>query len=51
MFTHPTSGERLDLRSPLPGDLRAVLLALAELPDLIAHPHPLEYLGFYRVDG
>ncbi len=50
VFTHPVSGERLDFRSPLPEALRQSLLTVAELPDLIASPNPLEYFGFYRAD-
>ncbi len=48
-FRHPRTGAALDLRSPLPADLAAALAKAAEQPDLIAHPEPLEYLGFYRV--
>lgn len=51
MFAHPVTGVVLDLRSPLPDDLRQSLIAVAGMPDLIAHPDPLEYLGFYRVDA
>jgi len=51
VFQHPVSGETLDFRSPLPEDLRVSLAAIAQMPELIAHPDPLEYLGFYRVDG
>lgn len=50
-FKHPVTDAEMDLRSPLPGDLRASLGAASEMADLIAHPNPLEYLGFYRVDG
>lgn len=49
-FTHPATGEALDFRSSLPAELRASLLAVAELPDLIASPNPLEYFHFYRAD-
>jgi 23S rRNA pseudouridine1911/1915/1917 synthase len=51
VFKHPVTGEMMDLRSPLPGDLRESLGAISEMPELIAHPDPLDYLGFYRVDG
>ncbi len=51
VFRHPVSGDTLDFRSPLPADLRASLATIAQMPELIAHPDPLEYLGFYRVDG
>jgi 23S rRNA pseudouridine1911/1915/1917 synthase len=50
IFAHPVTGVMLDLRSPLPEDLRNSLIAVAGMPELIAHPDPLEYLGFYRVD-
>ncbi|HLA90869.1 MAG TPA: RluA family pseudouridine synthase [Gemmatimonadaceae bacterium] len=50
-FAHPATGAPMDLRSPLPEDLRQSLVAVAGLPDLIAHPDPLEYLGFYRVES
>ena len=49
-FRHPVSGTELDLRAPLPEDLRRSLAALAEMPELIAHPDPLDYFGFYRDD-
>ncbi len=51
VFKHPGTGDLMDFRSPLPEDLRVSLGAIAEDPDLIAHPDPLEYFGFYRVDG
>jgi 23S rRNA pseudouridine1911/1915/1917 synthase len=50
-FQHPVTGVTMDLRSPLPPELRASLAAVSEMAELIAHPDPLEYLGFYRVDG
>ena len=50
VFTHPVSGERLEFRSPLPEELRQSLLTVAELPDLIASPNPLDYFDFYRAD-
>jgi 23S rRNA pseudouridine1911/1915/1917 synthase len=50
VFNHPVSQERLDFRSPLPEALHQSLLTVAELPDLIASPNPLEYFGFYRAD-
>jgi 23S rRNA pseudouridine1911/1915/1917 synthase len=51
VFKHPQTGELLDFRSKLPEDLKQSLIAASEMADLIAHPDPLEYLGFYRVDG
>ena len=50
VFDHPVSGERMDFRSPLPDALRASLLTVAELPELIASPNPLEYFHFYRAE-
>jgi 23S rRNA pseudouridine1911/1915/1917 synthase len=48
VFTHPVSGATLDLRSPLPEELRRSLARTAEDPSLFAHPDALEYFGFYR---
>ena len=46
-FSHPISGEPIDLRSPLPADLRASLNAINDdAMDLGANP--LETLGFYN---
>ncbi len=50
VFTHPVSGDRMEFRSALPEALRQSLLTVAELPDLIASPNPLEYFDFYRAD-
>lgn len=51
VFNHPVSGEQLDMRSPLPEELRRSLAAAADDPSLFAHPDALEYLGFYRGIG
>jgi len=51
VFKHPVTGELLDFRSKLPDDLRHALISASDMADLIAHPDPLEYLGFYRVDA
>jgi 23S rRNA pseudouridine1911/1915/1917 synthase len=51
VFTHPISGALMDFRSSLPDDLRRSLEVVSEMPDLIAHPNPQEYLDFYRVEG
>jgi 23S rRNA pseudouridine1911/1915/1917 synthase len=48
VFTHPASGERIDVRSALPPELKTCLARAADDPTLIAHPDPLEYFGFYR---
>jgi 23S rRNA pseudouridine1911/1915/1917 synthase len=49
-FRHPGTGAVLDLRSPLPADLVAVLARAAGDPDLVEHPDPLSYLGFHGSD-
>jgi 23S rRNA pseudouridine1911/1915/1917 synthase len=48
-FAHPASGATLDLRSPLPADLRASLARVAGDPSLLDVPDPLDAFGFYRV--
>ncbi len=50
IFPHPVSGALVDLRSPLPPDLRGSLAAASGLDDLPSHPDPLDELGFYRLD-
>ena len=50
VFKHPVSGAEMDLRSPLPAELRHALATVAGEPTWFAHPDPLEYLGFYRAD-
>lgn len=51
VFTHPVTGVAVDLRSPLPEELRRSLARAAEDPSLFAHPDALEYFGFYRATG
>ena len=51
VFTHPVTGATIDLRSPLPEELRRSLTTVAGEPEWFAHPDPLEYLGFYRADA
>ncbi len=51
VFKHPVTAQLMDFRSPLPVDVRESLMTVSEMSELIAHPDPLEYLGFYRVDG
>jgi 23S rRNA pseudouridine1911/1915/1917 synthase len=51
VLQHPVSGEKLELKSPLPDDLKRALAKAAEDPALIAHPDPLEYFDFYRANG
>ncbi|HEX3159666.1 MAG TPA: RluA family pseudouridine synthase [Gemmatimonadaceae bacterium] len=49
-FRHPATGELLDLRAPLPPDLRQSLAAAADDPALAQHPDPLVHFDFYRTD-
>jgi 23S rRNA pseudouridine1911/1915/1917 synthase len=49
-FRHPVSGVAMDLRSPLPGDLRRSLAALSDMPELATREDPLDVFGFYRSD-
>ncbi|HKG95579.1 MAG TPA: RluA family pseudouridine synthase [Gemmatimonadaceae bacterium] len=48
VFRHPVTGAQMDLRSPLPEDLRRSLVTTAGMPELVDHPDPLDYFGFYR---
>jgi 23S rRNA pseudouridine1911/1915/1917 synthase len=52
-FRHPVSGKEIDIRSPLPEDLRRALAATAQgsLPDeaFAGDLDPLEYFGFYHL--
>ena len=51
-FRHPVSGLLIDLRSPLPSDLKKSLAALSGMPELASHPDPLDELGFFQTtDG
>ena len=50
LFRHPVSGERMDLRSPLPDDLRRSLAAVAGDRALADHPNPLDHFGFFELD-
>jgi 23S rRNA pseudouridine1911/1915/1917 synthase len=47
-FKHPVSGNVIDLRSPLPPDLRQSLATLSDMPELATHQDPLDVFGFYR---
>ena len=53
VFRHPASGKEIDIRSPLPEDLRRALAAIAQgsLPEavLAGDLDPLAHLGFYSV--
>jgi 23S rRNA pseudouridine1911/1915/1917 synthase len=52
-FRHPVSGKEIDIRSPLPEDLRRALAATAQgsLPDdaFAGDLDPLEYFGFFSL--
>jgi 23S rRNA pseudouridine1911/1915/1917 synthase len=47
-FRHPESGHSMDLRAPLPEDLKRSLAAAASDPTLENHPDPLDHFDFYR---
>jgi 23S rRNA pseudouridine1911/1915/1917 synthase len=47
-FRHPTTGAPMDLRAPLPDDLRRSLATVAGDPSLATHPDPLDVFDFYR---
>lgn len=47
-FRHPATGQVMELRSPLPDDLRRCLATVAEMPELLDHPDPLDRFDFYR---
>src|SRR5690606_27546553 len=50
-FRHPATGDVMDLRSPLPEDLRWVLARVAGDESLVTHPDPLDVFAFYRDAG
>ena len=47
-FRHPGTGKEVDVRSPLPADLRASLAVVAQDASLNTHSDPLDVYGFYR---
>ncbi|MFN2565680.1 MAG: RluA family pseudouridine synthase [Gemmatimonadaceae bacterium] len=50
LFTHPVSGDTIDLRSPLPPELHRALAAVAG-PDVnLSDRDPLDFFGFFRDD-
>jgi hypothetical protein len=51
VFKHPVTGDELDLRSPLPAELRRSLAASAGDSSLFAPPDPLVYFDGYRATG
>ena len=50
-FKHPATGVTVELRSPLPVDLRVTLQAVAGGDVVFGDTDPLDYFGFYRVEG
>ncbi|HEX9484834.1 MAG TPA: RluA family pseudouridine synthase, partial [Gemmatimonadaceae bacterium] len=50
-FRHPATGQVVELRSPLPEDLRRALESAAGSDVSFADTEPLEYLGFFRDDA
>jgi 23S rRNA pseudouridine1911/1915/1917 synthase len=49
-FQHPVTRAEVELRSPLPEDLRTALVRVADGVLPADAPDPLETLGFYRLD-
>jgi 23S rRNA pseudouridine1911/1915/1917 synthase len=47
-FAHPLSRQWVEFRSEWPVDLRESLAVAAGDPALLAHPSPLDYLGFFK---
>ncbi|MGH7688684.1 MAG: RluA family pseudouridine synthase, partial [Gemmatimonadaceae bacterium] len=50
VFQHPVTGARVELRSPVPDDLRTALVAAAGDAPSFGVGDPLEFFGFYRSD-
>ncbi|MFL5582867.1 MAG: RluA family pseudouridine synthase [Gemmatimonadaceae bacterium] len=50
-FRHPVTGAEMDVRSPLPDDLKRALAAAANDASLFDHPDPLAHFGSYRPDS
>jgi 23S rRNA pseudouridine1911/1915/1917 synthase len=50
-FKHPVTAESIDIRSPLPEDLRAALIRISDGVIPADSVDPLERLGFYRIDA
>ena len=46
-FRHPVTGAEMDLRSPLPADLRAALAQVARDASILTQADPLDDYGFY----
>lgn len=49
-FRHPVSGAAVELRAPLPDELRRSLAAVSGMPELASHPDPLDVFGFFTPD-
>ena len=49
VFRHPVTGAEIDLRSPLPPELRRALEVAAGAAVIPPDQDPLEYFGFYRI--
>ena len=49
-FRHPVTGAPVEVRSPLPDDLRTALTAAAGRDATFGDQDPLDYFGFYRAD-
>ena len=50
-FKHPATNAEIELRSPLPEDLRSALVRVADGVVPLDAPDPLESLGFYNVES
>ena len=50
IFPHPATGAPVELRSPLPEELRRALATVAGPDITFADRDPLEYFGFFRTD-
>jgi 23S rRNA pseudouridine1911/1915/1917 synthase len=50
VFQHPVTGAQIDIRSPLPEDLRTALLRVSDGAIPPETSDPLESLGFYRTE-
>ena len=48
VFDHPVSGETIDIRSPLPDDLRTALIRIADGSIAPESADPLADIGFFR---
>lgn len=50
-FRHPVTGAAIELRSPLPPELHEAVVAAARPGLDLSGADPLDYFGFYRLDG